>query len=502
MAPSPDRDTQERPPIGRRHVPTGAIVLIVLGSILAVIALAPLLGGGFLLWANGTQRDDAGYFTTSTERFETTTPAITSERIDLGSDRSRPAGMRFGDTTVRLQVRSTGERSTFVGIAREADVDRYLSGVAHAELRDVSVRPFAAQYRYAEGTGSAPPPGRQSIWVASAEGTDLQSVDWKPESGRWALVVMNGDGSPGVSVEASAAVKAPWVFGVGLGLALGGLALAMIGSALLVVGIVALVRRSELDLTVTGSSGAAPIRLEGQLTQPLSRWLWLVKWVLLIPHVIVLIALWLAFGLVTFVAFFAILFTGRYPRSLFEFNAGVLRWTWRVTYYGYNALGTDRYPPFSLGHHPDYPATFEIDYPEHLSRGLVLIKWWLLAIPQYLVLGFLTGGAFAATRGAWGSVSVPFGGLIGLLAMFAALALLFTGQYPKGIHDFVMGMNRWVYRVVPYVALMRDEYPPFRLDQGPTEPSPPPPPPPTGDTDRPSAAAPQEPLAVGDGGLP
>ncbi len=466
------------PPTGRRHVPIGSIVLIVVGAILAVIALAPLLGGGFLLWANGTQRDDDGYFTTSTERFETTTPAITSERIDLGSDRSRPGGVSFGDTTVRVQVRPTGEQPAFVGIARQADVDRYLSGVAHAELRDVRVRPFAAQYRYADGTSSASPPGSQSIWVASTEGSGLQSIDWKLESGRWALVVMNADGSSGVSVDASAGAKAPWVFGVGLGLALGGLALAIVGSALLVVGIVTLARGSELDLTVSGPSGAAPIRLGGELTQPLSRWLWLVKWFLLIPHIIVLLALWLAFALVTFVAFFAILFTGQYPRSLFEFNAGVIRWTWRVTYYGYNALGTDEYPPFSLGHHPDYPATFEIDRPEHLSRGLVLVKWWLLAIPHYLVLGFLTGGVFAATRWTWGSASVPFGGLIGLLAVFAGLALLFTGEYPRGIHDFVMGMNRWVYRVVPYVALMRDEYPPFRLDQGPTEPAPPAPAPP------------------------
>jgi len=492
MPSSPDPVTPHPPPSGRRHVPIGAIVLIVVGSILAVIALAPLLGGGFLLWANGTQRDSDGYFTTSTERFETTTPAITSQRIDLGSDRSKPGGVRFGDTTVRLQVRSTGEQPAFVGIARQADVDRYLSGVAHAELRDVRVQPFAAQYRYVDGSSSATRPSQQSIWVASAEGTGLQSVDWKLQSGRWALVVMNADGSPGVSVDASAGAKAPWVFGVGLGLALGGLALAIVGSALLVVGIVALARGSELDLTVSGPSGGAPIRLGGQLAQPLSRWLWLVKWFLLIPHVVVLLALWLAFGFVTFVAFFAILFTGRYPRSLFEFNAGVLRWTWRVTYYGYNALGTDAYPPFSLGHHPDYPATFEIDYPEHLSRGLVLIKWWLLAIPHYLVLGFLTGGAFAATRWTWGSASVPFGGLIGLLAMFAGLALLFTGEYPKGIHDFVMGMNRWVYRVIPYVALMRDEYPPFRLDQGPTEPAPPPPSPP-GDAEGAAATVPAEP---------
>ena len=102
----------------------------------------------------------------------------------------------------------------------------------------------------------------------------------------------------------------------------------------------------------------------------------------------------------------------------------------------------------------------------------MLIKWWLLAIPHYLVLGFLVGGVFAVARTPWSSVSVAFGGLIGLLVLFAAVALLFTGAYPRGIHDFVMGLNRWVYRVVPYVALMRDEYPPFRLDQGGDEPLP------------------------------
>jgi hypothetical protein len=228
----------------------------------------------------------------------------------------------------------------------------------------------------------------------------------------------------------------------------------------------------------TDQRWVGPVAVRGRLDERLSRWLWLVKWLLLIPHYIVLFFLWVAFALVTIAAFFAILVTGRYPHSLFAFNLGVLRWSWRVSYYGYSALGTDRYPPFSLGAEPDYPATLDISEPGQLSRGLVLVKWWLLAIPQYLVLGVIVGGSGTATTTmtrngvTWTTVTTAGTGLLPLLVFFAGVALLFTARYLTGLFAFVMGLNRWVMRVVAYAALMTDTYPPFRLDQGGDEPVP------------------------------
>jgi hypothetical protein len=217
------------------------------------------------------------------------------------------------------------------------------------------------------------------------------------------------------------------------------------------------------------AASAYPVHVDAHLDAGLNRWLWLVKWLLALPHYVVLAFLWLAFAVLSVVAFFAILFTGRYPRSIFEFNVGVLRWSWRVAYYAYGALGTDRYPPFTLAEVPDYPAHLAVDYPEHLSRGLVLVKSWLLAIPHYLVIGFFLGGGWYLgneAADAQPSNLVWSSGLISLLVLMAAVVLLFTGRYPQPIYDLVLGLNRWVLRVAAYAALMTDTYPPFRLDQG------------------------------------
>ncbi|MCD4533696.1 DUF4389 domain-containing protein [Nocardioides sp. cx-169] len=220
-----------------------------------------------------------------------------------------------------------------------------------------------------------------------------------------------------------------------------------------------------MSTEVPPRSDSYPVRVDAELDPQTSRALWLVKWLLAIPHYVVLSFLGVAFTVTSVLAFFAILFAGRYPRAMFDFNVGVLRWSWRVTFYAYGALGTDRYPPFSLHDVADYPAHLDVDYPEHLSRGLVLVKWWLLAIPQYLVLfAIFGGGGYAATDGDLSSAWVP--GLLGVLVLVAAGYLLFAGRYPEPLFDLVVGLNRWGFRIVGYVTLMTDRYPPFALDQG------------------------------------
>jgi len=194
--------------------------------------------------------------------------------------------------------------------------------------------------------------------------------------------------------------------------------------------------------TATGTTDASgyPLRYEVEYPEQLNRWLVLVKWLLAIPHILIVYALVNVASVIHLIALFAILFTKKYPQPLFEFVINIYRW--QANLYAYLGLMRDEYPPFSW-ERGQYPVTFEIDYPQELNRWLPLVKW-LLAIPHYIVLLVL----FVVALLLWG---------------VAFFAILFTASFPRGIFDFILGTLRWGQRVTAYVYFMRDEYPPFSL---------------------------------------
>lgn len=184
-----------------------------------------------------------------------------------------------------------------------------------------------------------------------------------------------------------------------------------------------------------------PLTYDVKYPEELSRWLIFVKFLLAIPHFFILYALSMATSIVTFIAWFAILFTKRYPRELFDFVVNVNRWNANVM--AYVSLLRDEYPPFSW-EEGQYGVSYDVRYPEELSRWLIFVKW-LLAIPHFIILVFLGIGA--------------------LLALFAAwIAIFFTKRFPESLFRFIVGVSRWQLRANAYTNLMCDEYPPFSMD--------------------------------------
>jgi hypothetical protein len=447
---------------------TGRVLLLVFGALAALFGAAILAGGAVMLWVDQTQRDDTGYLNTSTEQFLTRSYALTTDPLDihLGDGRNWFVDEDvFG--SVRLQAESVdSDVGIFVGIGRTPDVERYLGGVELARISELRFDPFRPTY--VPQPGGAPPtaPALQGFWAASASGPGEQTLTWEAESGNWTAVAMNADGSRAIDVRVQAGAQLgllDWLGAISVG---AGVLILASGAVMLSFG----VRRPTVGAGGGGGAIAAPlpvaegeqtypVHVDGRLVEPLSRWLWLVKWFLAIPHFVVLAFLWVAFVVTTIVAFFAILFTRRYPRGLFDFNVGVLRWSWRVGFYSTSAIGTDRYPPFTLADVPEYPARLHVEYPERLTRWLPLVKW-LLALPHLLIVAVFTGSVFSWAGGDW-RFSAP--SLLTILVVVAGVVLLFRGRYPHDLFELVVGINRWIFRVLAYVALVQDEYPPFRL---------------------------------------
>ncbi|MET1153304.1 DUF4389 domain-containing protein [Arthrobacter sp.] len=489
--PAPSYAPPPGPP--RARMKPGNWVLLILGVLLSTLGIGMTIAGSIVLGAAAAQ--SGGYLTGGTKQYQGTGYALTSPSVvvDPWSEGMPPVG-----DLASVQVRAEAvvpDQEVFVGIAKASDVQAY--------LRDVPVTPLSGaswsqsgegqmswrdRDRTTPGNRAPAAPAEQDFWTESATGSGAQTISWEVQPGQWSLVVMNADASRPVWVDLQAGARSDLLGPIGSGLLIPGIIAVVIGIPLLLLGSAGLGRNIDLagprpgqgpGATLAGNAGwertpasVYPVRLAGYLDSRLSRGLWLVKWLLAIPHYIVLALLWFALVVSTIAAGIVILFTGRYPRSWFCFNVGVLRWSWRVGFYGYSALGTDRYPPFTLAT-AEYPAELDVAYPQRLSHGLVLVKWWLLAIPHLLIVGIFTSGSGLVWSRSWGdgaSVSSWGLSLLGVLILITAVILLFTARYPYEIFAFVMGLNRWSYRLAAYVLLMRDEYPPFRLDQGADEP--------------------------------
>ena len=189
------------------------------------------------------------------------------------------------------------------------------------------------------------------------------------------------------------------------------------------------------------AAASYPVTFEVEYPERLSRGLIFVKWLLAFPHWLIVGIFGYLVELTTFISWFAILFTGRYPRALFDLAVMYFRWNTRML--AYVALLRDEYPPFSGGAEPEYPVRLDIEYPERLSRLLIFVKW-LLVIPHLLILALLGLVAF-------------------LVYVIGWFAILFTGRLPRGLFDFLVGYGRWGLRVNAYILLLRDEYPPFSM---------------------------------------
>jgi hypothetical protein len=212
------------------------LITYISGSVVAIVAAAALAAGGVALWADGKKNDD-GYITTSSHPFASSGYAVATDDLDIDKD---GPGDLIGSSAyghLQLKVDSRSDRPVFVGVARTADVERYLSRSAHSSVTDVDLDPFHADYRTLGGERQPAVPAEAGIWAASAHGPGSQTLTWKVRRGGWSVVVMNADGSRGVAANVSAGADVPFLSPLAWGLFGGGLLLALVASGLIAVGV-------------------------------------------------------------------------------------------------------------------------------------------------------------------------------------------------------------------------------------------------------------------------
>lgn len=229
-------------------VRSGRTPLVVAGTIAVLFGMVAGLGGGALIWAHSTQRDSDGYYSAKGERLETSTFALTSGEIAIGVGGHDSS---LGSESVRLRATAADNRPVFIGVALKKDVDAYLARSAHDELTDFEESPFKVELTRLAGESRPAAPASQKFWLVQASGAGTQTVTSQIQEGRWAVVVMNADGSAGVKVNLSVAGKTALLGPVGMG---------TVGAA-----VVALVAGAALLWRGTRSAGSAPLRGTGDI---------------------------------------------------------------------------------------------------------------------------------------------------------------------------------------------------------------------------------------------
>ncbi|MDQ1593703.1 MAG: hypothetical protein QOH40_259, partial [Arthrobacter pascens] len=293
----------------------GRMVMLVLGTLSALLGLGLVAAAAGTGWLNIQQRDE-GFFTSSTERFEASSNAITSVGVDIMVGQRLPDVIP-SDTAGSILVRgasATAGKDIFIGVAEQQDVARYLDGVRRSEIRELELRPFRVEYRDVPGTRTPARPGAQTFWAASATGAGTQELRWDLRPGSWAIVVMNADATAPIAADLQGGIRSDLLWPLFVGLLIAGLVLLAIGVPLIVAGAMGLGRHGPPPqrptagppaavpaagspyMTSPAGSGAAPpppppavglfsnvpypARLNGRLDLALSRWMWLVKWFL------------------------------------------------------------------------------------------------------------------------------------------------------------------------------------------------------------------------------
>jgi hypothetical protein len=436
--------------------------------------LIALVGFGFvgasvsLGWATAT-RDDAGFFSTSSERFESDSFAITSDKTDLGDPGPDDWWADRELATVRVAVDSATAGELFVGIGPEAEVEAFLADVPHDEVTDVDFRPFSADYRRqnADGTAMPSPPMDETFWVAQAAGDATQTITWNLEPGNWVIVVMNADAVANVSADIELGGKLDYLVPIAIGLGVAGVVLLAAGAAMIIGGAV---RRQVDEQAASGAGPGAvvpvddrafrpyPLRLEGHLDAELSRWRWLVKWLLAIPRRRARLPVDRLRGALrrglSDPVHGSLPFDLRLQRRSAALDvAGQLLRQQRP---GHRSL-----PPFTLDAAVRPPSTSTTSISRAASCWSSRGCWRSTPAHHRRV------PRGPSERQRWHRVGA--GRQAAQAARGGGGTALVHRALPTGLHDLIMGVNRWTYRVIAYVALMTD-YPPFRLDQGGNDP--------------------------------